>query len=469
VNETVLLVDDDEKLLRLMQHELLEAGLTTRAVTTGADALAAVSEHDPAAIVLDLNLPDMSGKELLERLRRGWSHVPVVVLTAEGAIPEVVDCVRLGAADYVHKPFDRSRLVTSIKNALERGQLEARVRSLTRELRRGEGFAAIIGESPTLRRAVDLLRRASESDVTLLLLGESGTGKEVAARAVHAESVRCGGPFVAINCGAIPEGLIESELFGHERGAFTGAVAARPGCFEQAAGGTLVLDEVGELRADLQVRLLRVLQERQVQRVGGTRPRPIDVRVVAATNRDLQAMVSARTFREDLYYRLAVFPVHLPPLRERLGDVLLLAHAFIRQLAQRHGRPVRRLAPAARAALEAYGWPGNVRELENVLERAVILEDGPEIGLASLPEVIVGVAAAAGLDEPPPAPPGRGSVAQEVGTLGEAERRAIEVVLRDTHWNVKAAARRLGIGRATIYRKIVRHGIELPADRPRRV
>jgi two-component system response regulator HydG len=451
----VLLVDDDPAILRLVAFELEGAGLATFAATTGREAVRLASEQSPAAIVLDLLLPDVGGREVLKELRAQGVEVPIVILTAKGGIEEAVECMRLGAADFVQKPFDGARLVTSVRNALRRGDLEARVETLSKELRRASGFEAIIGNSPALRRTVELLRRAAESDVTVLLEGESGTGKEVAARAIHAESRRCGGPFVAVNCGAIPEGLIESELFGHEKGAFTGAIAARPGHFEEAQSGTIFLDEIGDLRQDLQVKLLRVLQERKVQRVGGSGAIDIDVRVIAATNRDVRAAAAAKQFREDLYYRLAVFPVALPPLRDREGDVLLLADAFMRRFAARHERPVRSLDPAARRALERYAWPGNVRELENVIERAVILEDGPSIGIASLPDEV----ARAAVERAAPRPPPSGDEAGAIVPLEELERRALRDALERLDWNVTEAALRLGIGRATIYRMLSRHGI----------
>jgi two-component system response regulator HydG len=453
----VLLVDDDPGILKIVAMELRHEGIESSAASTGAEAIRAMEDDPPAAVVLDIHLPDASGKELLARFRRERPSIPVVMLTASDGLEDVIDCMRLGASDYVRKPFERTRLLTSIRNALERGTLQARVESLSRELRGGDGFAAILGGSPAMARSVDLLRRAAAGDVTLLLEGESGTGKEVAARAVHAEGERRTGPFVAVNCGAIPAGLIESELFGHEKGAFTGAAGARGGRFEEADRGTIFLDEIGELRIDLQVRLLRVLQERKVQRVGGGAPRPVDVRVVAATNRDLAAAIASGGFREDLYYRLAVFPVRLPPLREREGDVRLLAGAFLARFARRHGRPATSFSREARRALEAYAWPGNVRELENVVERAVLMEDGPEVSLSSLPDAVVEApSAAAGA-------PGSGPAARptpaDIRPLEDEERRLVLRALEATGGNVQEAARLLGISRATIYRKLERYGL----------
>ncbi len=462
MNRKVLLVDDDPKILRLVGQILSEEGIESSTATTGEEALRRIREDEPTVLVLDLLLPDISGKAVLERIRSDHPRLPVVMLTARGDLEDVVQCMRMGAVDYVQKPFDRIRLFASINNARTQQVLRARVDQLADELHRTDGFSSILHRSAGIDRVVELLRRASKNDVTLLLEGESGTGKEIAARAVHAEGARRTGPFVAVNCGAIPSGLIESELFGHEKGAFTGATSSRPGFFEQAEGGTILLDEIGELQSDLQVRLLRVLAEKSVPRVGGARPRPVDVRVIAATNRDLKAEVARGGFREDLYYRLAVFPVRLPALRERPGDVLLLAEAFVKRFAGRHGKPIQGLTHEARQAVEAYAWPGNVRELENVIERATILEDGPAISLASLPDDVVcaheashprlpeAATAAPAAPEPP--------LSADIVDFEEEERRIILRALELTRWNIHEAAARLRIGRATIYRKLERYG-----------
>ncbi len=487
-SEKVLLVDDDPKLLRLVEFYLRSEGFETISAATGAEALEMMRTESPVAVVLDLLLPDISGTDLLAEFQKNHPTIPVVVLTAKTDVEEVVECMRLGAVDYVRKPFDETRLVTCVRNASCQGRLLERVESLSSRLREREGFGSILGRSRAIRRTIHLLERAASSDVTLLLQGESGTGKEVAARAVHTESTRRENPFIVVNCGAIPEGLIESELFGHERGSFTGATGMRVGCFEQADTGTIFLDEIGELRADLQVKLLRVLQERQVQRVGGSTTKSVDVRVIAATNRDLKAEVAVKNFREDLYYRLAVFPVLLPALRERESDLVLLARAFVERFAKHDGRRISGFTPEAQRVLESYAWPGNVRELENVVERAVILEDGPSISAQSLPDEIVLAFRAeqedasrlqsVGPEEQPvvarsavvaellshPAHPdgfenesAGGSC--EIVPFEEEERRIILRALELTRWNVQEASKRLGIGRATIYRKIERYGL----------
>jgi len=468
VKQKILIVDDDENLRNLVGLNLRSEGFDVGMAGTAGEATKACAESSPAAVVLDLLLPDGSGKDVLAELHERYPALPIIILTALRDITDAVDCMRLGATDYLQKPFDKTRLVTSVRNAVTQGALRTQVENLATELRRREGFATVIGTSAAIRSAVHLLGRAATSDVTVLLDGESGTGKEVAARAIHAESIRSDGPFIAVNCGAIPEGLIESELFGHEKGAFTGAVGARRGSFEQADKGTLFLDEIGELRADLQVRLLRVLQERSVQPVGSATARPIDVRVIAATNRDLRDEVTAGRFREDLYYRLAVFPVHLPALRERETDILLLANFFVERYAKRNRKTILGFSPEAQLALEHYRWPGNVRELENVIERAIILEDESRIRLTSLPlEVAAALAADGGLGD---ASHANGSGPARLGhedreaivPLEEEERRIIRRALELTNWNIQEASRRLRIGRATIYRKIERYGLMRP-------
>ncbi|MHC4389860.1 MAG: sigma-54-dependent transcriptional regulator [Planctomycetota bacterium] len=457
----VLLIDDDPMILCLIERYLKEEGIASQGAATGEEGLACVTEASVGAAVLDLNMPGLHGKEVLRRLACVRPDLPVVILSSQQEISDVVECMRLGAVDYVQKPFQKTRLVTSVKNALRQGELRARVDSLTRELRREEGLAAILGESPIVRDMKQMLQRAAQSDVTVLLEGASGVGKEVAARSVHAESGRRSGPFVAINCGAIPEGLIESELFGHERGAFTGATERRIGRFEQASGGTLFLDEVGELRLDLQVRLLRVLQDKTLRRVGGAQTLKADVRVVAATNRDLREEVRERRFREDLYYRLAVFPIAIPALSERGDDVELLAEAFVQRFARRHRRPITGLTDRARRALVAYEWPGNVRQLENVLERAAILEDGGLISLSSLPDEVVCAHEGEGAGAPEGGAIGSaaGGASEQIRPLEDEERLIILRALELSDWNVREAARALEIGRATIYRKIERYDL----------
>ena len=469
--QKILIVDDDPMLVRLVEHHLGKEGFDTDAADCGRAAFERLAAEEPDALILDLMLPDYSGTELLARFQQDFPELPVVILTGQSDLKQAVECMRLGAQDYVQKPFDRTRLTTSIRNACAHRRLRGRVASLTAELRSREGMASVLGGSEAMQKTRQLIERAAASDVTVLLQGASGTGKEVAARAIHAEGDRRSGPFVAVNCGAIPEGLIESELFGHEKGAFTGADETRLGSFERADGGTLFLDEVTELRADLQVTLLRALQERVIQRVGGSGERAVDCRVLAATNKPLKEEAASGRFREDLYYRLAVFPIELPPLCERDGDVRTLATAFLERFAAQHGKQLTGFTERALRALDAYAWPGNVRELENVMERATILEDGEQITLDSLTEDVV---AAFGDDDVSTheRPDAGGTVAADAGAVAdddtivafeEEERRIIARALQITDWNVGEAAARLRLGRATIYRKIDRYGLKANA------
>lgn len=460
----VLLIDDDPAVIRLLEFELAEAGVSTVAATNGRQAQEILAKSDIDAIVLDLALPDTTGRELLNEFRESYADIPVIVLTARDEVNEAVICMQLGARDFVTKPFDRARLLTSVGNACHERRMKSQLELMTEQQRRDTGFESLVGKSAGVDRVKKLLQRAVGNDVTVLIEGESGTGKEVFARALHAESPRATGPFVAVNCGAIPESLIESQLFGHARGAFTGAIDDHAGFFEQAEGGTILLDEIGELPLASQVRLLRVLQERSVQRVGDRELRRVDVRVVAATNRNLESMAKSGKFRLDLFYRLAVFPVTLPPLRERGDDCLLLSEAFLERTCQRHNQARLHLDDRAREAIQRYDWPGNVRELENAIERACLLANEDMVTASDLPDAVIDQLL--GDDSGAADSPSLVGADQPVRPLAEEERRLILRALELTDWNLSQAAQQLGIGRATIYRKIDRYGLSRAGQNP---
>ncbi len=459
----VLVVDDDKSIRDLIEFELRSQDIPVRVETTGRGALKAIRSGGVSAVLLDLGLPDIPGQEVLRELRETAPKLPVVVVTGVDDVDVIVSCMRLGAKDFLHKPFDRQRLIASVKNARENGRLRARLARMAS----AEGLGALVGESQPVRALKELITKVAGTDITVLLQGESGTGKELLARAVHAESERAAEEFVVVNCGAISSGLIESELFGHERGAFTGADKHRIGLFEQANGGTLFLDEIGELEADLQVRLLRALQERQVRRVGSSKNISIDVRIVAATNRDLLGEVGSGGFREDLYYRLSAFPLQVPPLRQRGEDVILLAKTFLAQTSARLGSDVVEFSPAAIDAIRGYAWPGNVRQLQNAIERAVVLSNGPQVRCDALPDDVERVPEQH--DRPPvlrrlAEPCAEERKPSRIIPMAEEERRILKNALRVTDWNVGEAALRLGIGRATFYRRIRTHGLVREQD-----
>ena len=457
----VLVVDDDQALCRLVEFQLSQAGIPCQTCLTGAEALESIERTRPTAVVLDLMLPDASGHDLLERFRAMDPDLSIVVVTGSDQISTAVDCMKAGATDFLQKPFDHPRLLASVRNAHERGLLSRRLR----EARANTGVSSIVGDSPPMRAAKELLSKAADSDVTVLLEGSSGTGKELFARAAHEESKRALGPFIAVNCGAIPESLIESELFGYEKGAFSGADKSRIGLFEQAHGGTLFLDEIGELGFALQVRLLRVLTERTIRPVGSNNERPVDVRVVAATNRNLTQETAEGRFREDLYYRLSVFPISLPSLIERNGDRLLLAHFFLERANRRYGKTLT-LDAAAQETIDAYAWPGNVRQLENAIERAVVLAAGTEIQAEHLPSFALPRDSqrpnSTLADSSPFSYSDRSPSADDIVPFAEEFKKILERALHLTGWNVQEAARRLGIGRATLYRKIQEFDLKRP-------
>ncbi len=446
---SVLVVDDEEGIRSFLVEALLDEGHEVQQAADGEAAWEALSKQGFEVVLTDLKMPRLDGMGLLQRLRQAQPEVEVIVLTAHGTVDTALQAMKLGAFDYLQKPLSSP---TELRLLVARAAERYRLRGLAEAAQR-DGSPRLSYGAPAMAGVESALHKVAPTEATVLLLGESGTGKEVAARAVHAWSRRADGPFVAINCAALSESLLESELFGHEKGAFTGASERRRGRIELAQRGTFFLDEVGELAPSLQAKLLRVLQERSFERVGGTQTLRAEVRWVAATNRDLARMVQGGSFREDLYHRLAVFPVQLPPLRERPEDIPPLAEVLLHRVAASLGRPYLQLDPSALAALCAEPWPGNVRELANTLERAAILADDDRI----MPEhLVMPGRLAPAVTTPRPAAP---SVAQgEPGrTLAEIEREAIEHALAQHDGNRRRAAEQLGIGVRTLYDKLKRY------------
>jgi DNA-binding NtrC family response regulator len=448
----VLIVDDDTSMCELLAEGLTQQGYDARWKASGQEALAEIELRSFDVVLTDINMRDMNGLELCQRATEAHPELPVLVITAFGSMETAVQAIRAGAYDFITKPFDIDVVGIAIERAVKHGVLTREVQRLQRAVDESRRFDELLGASPAMKEVYDLLERVAESESTVLVSGESGTGKELVARALHRRSKRAPGPFVAINCAAMPEQLLESELFGHTKGAFTDARTARPGLFVQAKGGTIFLDEIGDMPLGLQPKLLRALQERTVRPVGGDHETPIDVRVVAASNRDLETAIEERKFREDLYYRINVIHVELPPLRARGADVLLLAQHYLEHFAAQSQKEVRSLDPEAAERLSAYAWPGNVRELANCLERAVALTRGESVGIADLPEKIrnyrtshVLVAAT----DP-----------SELVPLEEVEKRYILRVLEAVGGNKTLAAQVLGLDRKTLYRKLDRYGAD---------
>ena len=386
----ILVVDDDRGLRQSLSMILQDGGHLPRLAPGGAEALELVEGFGPDLVLVDYRMPGMSGLAFLEAYRKSGGEAPVIIMTAYGSMDLAVEAMQAGAYDYLPKPFGADEVLLTVRKAEERESLRREVGRLREEVKAGRRFGDIVAEAPEMLRVMETARKVARHPTTILLQGATGTGKELMARLIHSESARSQGPFVAVNCGAIPENLLESEFFGHVRGAFTGADRDRQGLFEAAGGGTLFLDEVGELPDSLQVKLLRVLQEGEVRRVGESTSRPVDPRIVAATNRDLKEEVEGGRFREDLYYRLAVVTLRIPALKDRPEDLPLLVRYFLRRHGDRLGIEVDGVDPLAMRALAAHDWPGNVRELENVLERALVLAEGDRLGLEDLPANVVG-------------------------------------------------------------------------------
>jgi DNA-binding NtrC family response regulator len=438
--KTRILVVDDEEIVRESLGGWLEKdGYTVASAPDGRSAVERLKEGGWNVLLVDLKMPGMDGLQVLEESRKLQPDAAAVIMTAYATVDTAVQAMKMGAYDYLVKPFDPEELTLLMQKIVAQQALLRENAVLRRALKREQRFQDVISKSPAMQKVFELAQVAARSNSTILILGESGSGKEVLARAIHAESQRAGGPFVAVSCAALTESLLESELFGHEKGAFTGAVARRRGKFESAHGGTLFLDEVGDISPKLQLDLLRVLEARKFSRVGGSEPVEVDVRIVAATNRDLGKAVADGTFREDLFYRLNVIPIVLPPLRERREDIPLLVEHFLERLSAEMKKPLDGVSSEAMAALMAHEWPGNVRELRNVLERGAVVATGSVIHAGDL-----GLAPAA---EP-------ASAARVPGSLEEMERRHIAEVLAHAGGNVSQAARILEIDRVTLYNKM---------------
>jgi two-component system response regulator HydG len=443
---TILVVDDDPGLRESLERTLTREGYRVLLAFDGQGALERLHAGTVDLVLTDLRMPGLSGIELLRAARAVAPDVDVVLLTAFGTIEEAVKAMKDGAYDFLTKPVQRPQLLRVVRSALERRKLIQQNRALRQRLDALLQQGAALGTSPAFRRMMTLVEQVAESSATVLIQGESGTGKELVARTIHARSPRRQGPFVAVNCAALPEALLESELFGYEKGAFTGAVGRKPGRFELADGGTLFLDEVADLSLVTQPKILRVLQEGELERLGGTRTVHVDVRIVAATNQDLAQLVREKRFREDLFYRLHVITITVPPLRERREDIRLLAQHFLRIYAAKNNRRLEGFTEEALRHLEGYSWPGNVRELENVVERAVVLARASLIDVGDLPEEIAGAL---------PLP--EGTLTVRLGTpLAEVERRLLEATLRATRGNKALTARLLGIDVRTVARKLER-------------
>jgi len=448
VADPVILVIDDEKNIReALKQALKMEGYVVITAEDGQEGLEKLQTFSPDAVILDLKMPKLSGMEFLRHVRP--QDIPIIVLTGHGGIEEAIETMRLGAYDFMVKPPDLDKLTLVLTRALEEKKRYERQQTLESLVSERYRFENIIGVSPAFQAVLHQVRQVASTDATVLLTGESGTGKEVIANALHLNSPRRDGPLVKVHCAALPETLLESELFGYEKGAFTGAVSRKKGRFELADGGTLFLDEIGEISPMVQVKLLRVLQEQSFERLGSEETIKVNVRLIAATNKDLKAMVEKKTFREDLYYRLNVVHIHLPPLRERREDIPLLVNHFLRFYAERHHRTIETIHPKAMRLLESYPWPGNIRELQHTIEKLVIFARQPIIEENDLPPNITSQRT---LQE----------IVLPIGiSLEEAEKRLIFATLDATGGNKSRAARILGIGRKTLLRKLEGYGVSI--------
>src|ERR1700722_13090493 len=457
MDRRILIIDDDRSLCEVLESELRRREFEVASVTSPQDALARFEREDFGLVITDVNMAGMSGVELCRQLVARREDMPVIVITAYANMETAIAAIRAGAYDFVTKPFDMDELALTIERALRHRALREEVKRLRKEVDSTQRFEEILGTSAAMLKMCELVTRVADTETTVLITGESGTGKELVAKALHSKSGRKDGPFVAINCAAMPESLLESELFGHTKGAFTDARTARPGLFIKASRGTILLDEIGEMPAGMQAKLLRALQERTVRPVGGDQEQSFDARILAATNRDLETEVEEKRFREDLFYRINVVRTHVPPLRARGSDILLLAQHFLDRYAAQSRRPVLGMTSAAADKLLQYPWPGNVRELQNCIERAVALAQFDQIGVDDLPEKISDYKTVRiNIESNDPA---------ELLPMEEVERRYILKVLEAVGGNKTLAAQVLGFDRRTLYRKLERAREPITRDR----
>jgi len=450
----VLVVDDEQSMRELLGIMLKQAGYAVTLAGGGEAAIEALQNEAFDLIITDLRMRKVDGLAVLRATKEHSPRTVVLVVTAFASTETAVEAMKLGAYDYVTKPFKLDELRLTIANALERKRLQDENRELKRQLRREHGFDGFIGKSPRMLEVFETIRKTADSGSTVMITGESGTGKELVARALHEESSRRSGPFVSVNCGAVPETLMESELFGHVKGAFTGAVASTEGLFAAADGGTLFLDEITEIPQTIQVKLLRAIQEREIRRVGDSRDVKVDVRLIAASNRDLGKAVADGTLREDLYYRLNVIPIHMPPLRDRIEDIPLLVGHFVARLTKDDEKTTRSISPESLAILERYHWPGNIRELENIVERAIVLGTGELLSPESLPPHLQGPRDERGVDVEIPA---TGMDLEEA--LARIENRYIRLALERSGWLQIRAAELLGLSFRQFRYKLQKHGL----------
>ncbi len=449
----ILIVDDDKNICKMIEASLKkERKYEIETALNGEACLKSIQEECPDLVLMDIQMPGIDGIETLQKIKQEDSRIPVIMMTAHGTIERAVTSMKLGAYDFITKPFARERLLVTVQNALLSSSLKKEVDELRSELKNKYTFENIIGQSGVMQDVFKAVERVINSNVTVLIQGESGTGKELIARAVHFHSkARAAKPFVAVNCSALPESLLESELFGHEKGSFTGAAGRRIGKFEMANTGTIFLDEIGLMTPATQSKVLRILQEREFERVGGNELIKVDVRVISATNKDLEEEMKKGEFREDLYYRISVFPIKLPSLRERKEDIPLLAAHFLNKFNQQEMKQIEGVSPDALDLMMAYNWPGNVRELENAMERAVVLATGNDISAKDLPAAVRSL--------------GEKRIYESDNTLAswieKLEEEALRQALLECEGNISATAKKLGIGRATIYRKAKKYGLPM--------